>query len=179
MTHSPSMNDELNNRLDELFEDGTALDDAKKKGEPLEGLKAVILEMEWEIDENTLGKYLKEVNTLKGLFSGDKALSVYIKLLETLGKYLMARKAQAHPDSIRFLKTLHEDFQRVNEEGISQAERNRSAMVQANAFRQLKAQISPAAPAPKAAAGEGVSDELKAYIRQVVREEIARLVKSK
>ena len=178
MAHSPSINDELNNRLDALFEDGPALEDQGRK-DPLEGLTAVILEMEWEIGEETLGKYLREVRGLKSLFVNDKALSVFIKLLETLGKYLMAKKAQAHPESIRFLKALHEDFQRVNAPGTSPGERNRSAMAQAQAFRQLKSRIVPSTPSAQPPSKTEISDELKLHIRQVVREEITRLVKSK
>ena len=181
MTQHPSMDTELNSRLDELFEDGPVLEE-KASGSPLESLKAAILEMEWEIGEKTLTTYLIEVTKLKTAFSEDKAFSVYTKLLETIWRYLMAQRAGAHPETVSFLKKLYDDFERVSSPDVSLAERNRSAMVQANAFKQFKVLIAslkaPAAP-KSVAVPDGISDELKSYIRQVVREEIVRLVKHK
>ena len=187
-TNGASMNEELDSRLDELFDDGKP-EKTENKGDPLENLQAVILEMEWEIGDTNLDAYLRELKRAGERFKNDKALSIYIKLLDTMGRYLKAKKASAHPETVSFLKSIYDSFEVAVVDGVPAAEKNRSVAAHVSAFKQFKAAVathshtksSGSAVAPQASGnnGNGISEEMKTYIRQVVREEIARLVKRK
>jgi len=180
-----SMNEELDSRLNELFDDDPA-PGTETSGDPLETLKAVILEMEWEIGDKNLDAYLRELKQLGVRCGNDKALSIYIKLLDTIGRYLKAKKAAAHPETVSFLKSLFDSFEMAVGSGMSEEDKNRSAAVHVREFKRFKAMITEHAMSkssgqgsPSGGADVGLSDAVKTYIRQVVREEIARLVKRK
>ncbi|VFQ46690.1 hypothetical protein [Desulfoluna butyratoxydans] len=176
-----SMNEELDSRLDELFDDSPA-QKPETSGDPLETLKAVILEMEWEIGDKNLDAYLQELKRLGGSCCDDKALTIYIKLLDTIGRYLKAKKAAAHPETVSFLKSLFDSFEAAVASGMSEEQKNRAAAYHVREFKRFKALIAQhgaAKPSASGRAGVGLSDEVKAFIRQAVREEIARLVKRK
>jgi len=183
-----SMNEELDSRLNELFDDDTS-HGTETSGDSLENLKAVILEMEWEIGDKNLDAYLRELKYLSERCGHDKALSIYVKLLDTVGRYLKAKKAAAHPSTVSFLKSLFDSLEAAVGPGMSEAEKNRSAAVHVREFQRFKALISKhgvskssrqgAPGAPSGGADVGLSDDVKTYIRQVVREEITRLVKRK
>ncbi|SCY40919.1 hypothetical protein [Desulfoluna spongiiphila] len=180
-----SMNEELDSRLNELFDDGPA-PGAETPGDPLETLKAVILEMEWEIGDKNLDAYLRELKQLGGRCAGDKALSIYIKLLDTIGRYLKAKKASAHPETVSFLKSLFDSFEAAVDSDMTEEEKNRSAAGHVREFKRFKGLIAQHAASKPSGQGASsgtaevrLSDAVKTYIRQVVREEIARLVKRK
>lgn len=187
-TNGSSMNEELDSRLDELFEDDQPEKPEKKEG-PLETLKAVVLEMEWEIGDKNLDTFLSELKRVGEQFKQDKVISVYIKMLDTVGRYLKAKKASAHPETVSFLKSLYDSFEVVVNSCMPEAEKKRSAAVQVSAFKRFKDTIAAHAPSrsagtaatPQSAGvtGDALSEETKAFIRQVVREEIVRLVKRK
>ncbi|WP_300670498.1 hypothetical protein [Desulfoluna sp.] len=181
-----SINKELDSRLNEFFDDDTSHEPAKHE-DPLENLKAIVLEMEWELGDKSLDAYLSELKKLGAQCRQDKALSIYIKLLDTIGRYLKSKKAAAHPETVSFLKSLFDNFERAVNSGMGEAEKNHSAAVHVQKFKKFKVSISEYAPtkaskpaAPTQPSGQGgLSDEVKTCIRQVVREEIARLIKRK
>ncbi|BCS95791.1 hypothetical protein DSLASN_14230 [Desulfoluna limicola] len=187
-TNGSSMNEELDSRLDELFEDDQPEKSESKAG-PLENLQAVVLEMEWEIGDKNLDTYLGELKRVGEQFKQDKAISVYLKMLDTVGRYLKAKKASAHPETVSFLKSLYDSLEVAVESGMTDAEKNRAAAVQVSAFKRFKetiaahgpakSQASAPAPQPSGVAGAGLSEEMRVLIRQVVREEIVRMVKRK
>lgn len=183
-----SMNEELDSRLSELFDEDAA-QEPEKRGDPLENLKAVILEMEWEIGDRNLTTYLGELKRLGARCRHDKALSIYIKLLDTLGRYLKSKKAAAHPETVSFLKALFDSLEAAVGPGMTEGEKHRTAAAHVREFKRFKgmiaehAQAKASAQAASAPGGDtaeiGLSDAAKAWIRQVVREEIVRLVKRK
>ena len=185
VSHSPSMNEELDSRLDELFDDNkpaSALKKTEKKTNPLESLQATVLEMEWEIKDSNIDQYLAELQQVGSRFKGEKALCIYVKILDTMGRYLKAKKANAHPETVSFLKVIYDDFQVAVT--LPDDERNRSAAKQVNAFKKFKTSISEHVAARKThdsgrPQSGALTDEVKGYIRKVVREEIMRLVKQK
>lgn len=184
-----SMKSELNTRLDALFDEDLSRGESAKQGAPLETLKAIILEMEWEIADKNLDAYLRELQLLGGRCRNDKALSIYIKLLDTIGRYLKAKKAASHPETVSFLKSLFDSFEVAVSSGMTESEKNRLAAGHVAEFKRFKAAISAQPPSkssavapqspPPAEVGSGLSEEVKAFIRQAVRDEVMRLVKRK
>ena len=185
VSHSQSMNEELDSRLDALFDDDKSENELKKtvkEPAPLENLEALVLEMEWEIKDSNLDQYLSELQRVGAQFKGEKSLSIYVKILDTMGRYLKAKKVNAHPETVSFLKALYDDFQSVVT--LTEEEKNRSAAKQVKSFKKFKLSISEHAAAHTTQGSDrtpsgALTDEVKGYIRKVVREEIMRLVKRK
>ena len=185
-SQSLSIDEAMNNSFDESLNDDLLRDVDKKKG-LLENLHALVLEMEWEIDDTNLDMYLLELKRIEIKFHSDKALCIYIKILDTLGRYLRFKKTGSHPETAAYLKNLYDDFEVAV--GLPDDEKNRSAAKQVSAFKQFKSVLStpphtsphplPALPPRPTDKKSGLSDEIRAYIRHVVREEVARVMAPK
>jgi hypothetical protein len=225
-TESDSIIDELDSRLDDFFADDegpvSGVDDVKlsapKKSlknsankstaipkqssslsnNPLNNLKAIVLEMDWEISDDNLSNYINEISRLMTVYSNDKVLFLFFKLHNSIGKYLISKKASAHPDSIKFLHSVFSSLEKViNTPNISGKERNDLVLEEVKNFKRLKEQIIPATVTRKkvrnsnysgmeknnAKTGkikepqlkglpESVRDELLKYIQDLVRAEI-------
>ena len=140
-TNGSSMNEELDSRLDELFDD-VKPEKTVKKTDPLENLQAVVLEMEWEIGDKNLDTYLLELKRAGERFKEDKPILVYIKLMDTMGRYLKAKKVAAHPETVSFLKACYDSFEVAVGAGVPASEKNRMAAVQVGEFKRFKAAVS-------------------------------------
>ena len=127
---------ELDSRLDELFsEDGLFEDEPKPPAEPdpdpkpapnerrpdaptssssgLADLDALLMSVEWEIDDHVMGTYLTEIERLRNAARPGDVMVYYLKILQSLGDYIRKEKAAAHPDSIRLLKETQESLGRL------------------------------------------------------------------
>ncbi|PIE71538.1 MAG: hypothetical protein CSA22_01545 [Deltaproteobacteria bacterium] len=115
---------------------------AKKSVKPLENLKAVILSMEWEINDEIMNTFIDEVNVLTQRYKGNRIYQLFLKLHDSIGKYIKIKKAAAHPSSIQFLNGLFESFESVvmNPEQKS-AEAEKIILKEVNNFKMLKKRI--------------------------------------
>lgn len=132
---------EVTNRLDEMFgeeesPESSATADAGKQaagGEsaqktaqnngssnesadndsPVKDLKALVFGIDWEITDDIMVSYLKEVKRLQQQYQNDQILSMFLKLHESIGKYIRAKKARAHPDAIKFVTSVFKNFETV------------------------------------------------------------------
>ena len=76
-------------------------------------LKAILLSIEWEITNDILKQLLDETNRLQGQYPNNQIVLSFLKLLESVGKYISSKKANAHPDSIRLLHSIHHNLEDV------------------------------------------------------------------
>ncbi len=89
---------------------GNGLDRAE---DPVHNLKALVSEIEWEITDEVMQSFLDEVGILKEKYRQDTILLMFLRLHESIGRYIRARKARAHPDAIKFVNTLFASFEKV------------------------------------------------------------------
>ncbi|MCW7755134.1 hypothetical protein OOT00_14190 [Desulfobotulus sp. H1] len=75
-------------------------------GETLRGLNALLLSMEWEIDDSVMAQYLTEIKRLQKAAQDDKALLNFFRLLESVSLYLKRNKVHAHQDTLRILQEI-------------------------------------------------------------------------
>ncbi|MBS3757165.1 MAG: hypothetical protein KGY61_00725 [Desulfobacterales bacterium] len=137
-----NLNEEVSSRLDELFggegpEEVSEADtsdtpssrasDAKashaedtastqaRSGEatPIDNLKALVFSIDWEINDETMKAFLQEVRRLKAQYEDDRILLLFLKLHESLGKYIKAKKAKAHPDAIKLVTSVYKKFEKA------------------------------------------------------------------
>jgi hypothetical protein len=80
---------------------------------PIRNLKALVFSIDWEITDETMVDFLDETKRLSQKYKDDKILSMFLKLHESIGKYIKAKKARAHPDSIKFVASVYKNFEKV------------------------------------------------------------------
>lgn len=198
---------DLENRLDDFFSDPepspnevaeetaapTAPTESGKESS-LKALKSTILAIDWEITDEALATFIGQVEELAVVFKADKVNHTLLKILKVLGKYIRKYKSAAHPDTIKRIMAVYSALEEVvDNQGLSQKEKEKVLREEVRQFQQLKASItagkSPAAPAPKLAAAAANAD-LAAVISAIeslktmmttelgaIREEITKLGK--
>jgi hypothetical protein len=152
---------EVDNRLNSLFDDNvnvaepnepvknTAVDHRTPTGRarspelsPLFDLNAIILSIDWEITDEIMNQLLVEIERLKALFKKDKLPLMFLQLHGSVGKYISARKASAHPDSIKLLHSIYAGLdQTLSDSDMTEVEKKKILSVEVDKFKRLKEQI--------------------------------------
>jgi len=158
-----SILDELNNRLDDFFSDDEYIEEKKKIIEskksneilnktlknnltvdkPFDLLRAILLEMDWEINEVNLNKYLDELEILLNKFDNDRVIYLFLKLLKSLGIYMLYKKSNANPDVLKFLYNSFNCIEKIIVDDLSVFNKNLLIIKETEKFKQLKATIFP------------------------------------
>jgi hypothetical protein len=145
-----SVSSEVKNRLEELFseDDGPDHDDIfetsqKPADDVLRALKAVVLSIDWEINDETMSGLMDQIAVLKNVYKQDRILLLFLQLLGKLGVYIKAKKANAHPDSIKLLNSAIQSFEKVVlDNKLSESDRKKLLQDQVSRFLELKERIS-------------------------------------
>jgi len=157
---------EVSNRLDELFGDegeAAAASPAKtanaqkpaaqnatesigseRGGEntPIKNLKALVYGIDWEITDDSMMAFLKEVHRLEQQYQNDKILSMFLKLHDSIGKYIKAKKARAHPDAIKFVTSVFKNFEKVLlTPGMSEIQKKRLLSGEVQKFKDFRQRV--------------------------------------
>jgi hypothetical protein len=133
---------ELDERLDTLFGEDVGDVDALT-GSPLEGLKSLVMTIDWEISESTLGALTEELNSLRSRYSDDKPVSILLKMMTSLAGYVQKRKGSSHPDSIQLFHVVAKDLARIVEDpDLDPKTRNAIVKKDIDLFQDLKSEIS-------------------------------------
>lgn len=181
---------------------GNGLDRAE---DPVHNLKALVSEIEWEITDEVMQSFLDEVGILKEKYRQDTILLMFLRLHESIGRYILARKARAHPDAIKFVNSLFASFEKVirNQE-MSKEQQKRLLSGELKSFKELKTRLQSrkrrtgtALPERADAAGaaqktsgaptglespeaiERLADQIVQKLRNTIAEEISKAVQVK
>ena len=132
---------ELDERLDTLFGEDVGDLDALA-GSPLEGLKSLVMTIDWEISENTLGALQEELNALRSRYADDKPVSILLKMMTSLSGYVQKRKGSSHPESIQLFHVVAKDLAKIVEDpGMDSRTRNVIVKKDIDRFQELKSEI--------------------------------------
>lgn len=143
-----SVTAEVERRLEYFFGESdegfiTAEDSTKIQESPLRDLKALVLSIDWEITDETMGRFIKQIDRCEELYKQDKDLMLFLQLLGSLGKYIKASGAKAHPNAIKVMKCIYNALERVAlSKDMPQAEREKILLVEVVRFKELKQQIA-------------------------------------
>ena len=85
----------------------------EEQDSPLTSLKAIILSLDWEINDNILQELSDEIDHLQNIWQEDKVAQVYLQGLAKVGSYLKKEGAYAHPNAIKLLLTFFYDFEKI------------------------------------------------------------------
>jgi hypothetical protein len=193
-TKSDPLTAELENRLDELFqEDGPPAETVPPRTarqQPLAELKKTVLSIDWEITPEAVDSFLAQIRLLKEVYSNDQAATVLLQILGSLGQYIKSSRSKVHPSTFSLLNSVFARLEEVTHHpGMPELTKRKLLQAQMSAYQQLREKVSkrrttdrsrpapartPAtAPAGPPAAGGAVSAamlaqamaELKEFIR--------------
>ena len=146
MADNKSLTEELEERLDIFFgEDASEEAEAtpSRPTSPLETLKSIILSLEWEITDRDLDKFIVELESLKGQSKENSIEFLFLKLLDSIARYIKVRKANAHPNTISLLNNAFQGYTSVVEaQDISENEKKTLLLKTINEFKEVKATIA-------------------------------------
>jgi hypothetical protein len=121
---------------------GIPADDGRAAS-PLTTLKSIVLSMDWEISDPILTEFIQELSRLKTVFKDDVILLKCLQLLEAIGKYILQKKAQTHPDSIRLLQSIYRDLEiLLLSKGVSETARRNIVADEIAQFKKLKEKLT-------------------------------------
>ena len=99
--------------------------------------------MDWEISDAILTEFIQELNRLKTVLKDDGIVVKCLQLLEAIGKYILQKKAQTHPDSIRLLQSIYRDLEiLLLSKGISETARRNILADEIAQFKKLKEKLT-------------------------------------
>ncbi len=110
---------------------------------PLTTLKSIVLSMDWEINDAILTEFVQELIRLKIVFKEDGIVVRCLQLLEAIGKYILQKKAETHPDSIRLLQFIYRDLEiLLLSKGVSESARRSILADEIAQFKKLKEKLA-------------------------------------
>lgn len=110
---------------------------------PLKDLKALMLEIEWQIDENGMKLLIDHAESLCATYREDRIARLFLKLLVSVAKYIQSKKATAHPDAVRLLHSVFSAMESLFfSSDIPEEEKKRMLLVEVEEFKRLKEQIT-------------------------------------
>lgn len=156
---------------------------ASSQSEAIRQLSAIVLSIDWEINDQVMGALLKETERLESVFSGNFTESMMLKLLGSVGRYILGRKAQAHQGAIGLLNSIFHSFDSmVRNEDMAESEKKQNLLIEIQKFKDLKNQIASQkidtssenrVHAPPAESMPFNSAKVKEEIRNIIRAELS------
>lgn len=111
----------------------------------IQELKAVILAVDWEISDQTLKTFDEVTRRLLLRLKSHKILHSFVRIIHSMGRYIASKKANAHKDSISFLRSVFENFEKIIQTPEMQfPEKKKLIESDINAFHNFKREIASA-----------------------------------
>ena len=109
---------------------GLALEDLSSSSSsvlhsPLKDMKSIILSIEWEINDTILEQLEDEINKLYLMYTGDRVIQGFLRILRFLGRYVRVRGVHSTQDSINLLLYIYDHLESVMvSEGMTEAKKH-------------------------------------------------------
>jgi hypothetical protein len=138
---------QVESRLDDLFHDEEeTVEPAQSLGgfgdHPLKALKAVLLSVEWEINDNSMEGLIDELKSLEGFYRGDKVILGFLRLLRPIARYIKVRKGKSHPEATGLLSSVYNSLERVAvSKNMSRKEKETLLLKEVEKFKKLKEDV--------------------------------------
>lgn len=140
--------EEFDSLLDDLLSEKATPSEAVDQEEdvaenPLRDLKATLLAVDWEINDDIMADMLLHAGKLEKTFQDNKVNQLFLQLLQAVGKYIKAQKANAHPDAIKLLSSIYTGLEIVSmAEGMTDAEKKKILKIEVDRFKSLKKKVA-------------------------------------
>jgi pilus assembly protein FimV len=136
---------EVERKLDDIFgeDNGELAAHSERKEYPLRNLKEMVLSIDWEISDKSMAGFLKEVDRLKQQYQEDKITVSFLKMLAGVGRYINAKRAKAHPSSIKLLSPIYLNLEKViSSNKLTDTDKRRILFSDIRKFKKLKEEIA-------------------------------------
>jgi hypothetical protein len=143
---SPQRDIHINNE-DTLTQSGSNLNAANDADNPggnrLRELKSLVLSLDWEITDEVMGRFFREIQRLENEYGDQKILLSFLRLLDSIGKYIKTHKGKAHPHAGKLLNSAYMSLEKViRSQHLTPLERNRMLARELRRYRRLREQIA-------------------------------------
>lgn len=85
----------------------------KGKEFPLDNLNAVLLSLDWEINDELIESYVLEITRLQQEYQDQKYCVYFFKILENLAMYIKKNLGGAHPESVSMMQSIHQSLESI------------------------------------------------------------------
>lgn len=139
--------EKVENLLDELFADDDsdqiAVEESSNVGYyPLRFLKATVLSIDWEITDETMARFIEQVDRLKSSHQEDRLILPLLQMLGSTGHHIRVFKQNSHPTVLKMLKSLYVSLEKVlTSQQMSENEKRQVLSKEIRKFKALKDQI--------------------------------------
>ena len=135
------------NNKDTLGQSASNLDGAKDTNNPganpLRELKSIVLSLDWEITDEVMDRFFREIHRLEDEYGNQKTLVSFLHLLDSIGKYIRHHKGKAHPHAGKLLNSAYMSLEKViRSQHLTPMERKRMLARELRRYRKLKEQIA-------------------------------------
>lgn len=142
-------------------------------------IHAAILELDWEVTDQSLNNLAEQLTVLKEQFADNRYIQILVRGLSTLNKYIDEERARTHPESFTLLHHFFEALESLVEDKELTEEKSRKLLI--NCVNRLNALKTLIIKTPQELAADAivpvVEDEEKAQeppAQPVVAEEPAQ-----
>lgn len=167
-----NMVNDIENRLDDFFDDSTPAPSAAAPAVSLEKLKSVVLSIDWEITEACLTDLISETDILLPRFQEDRIPHALLRMLRAVGRYVRRHKAQAHPDAIKRIMSVFASLEKiVGDPQMTEDVKKEIVAKEIAAFKKLKQQVEAqygAAAQAQTGGGEQATDNVPLDLKQAM-----------
>ena len=140
---------------------GVANDSDTSVESPLRELKAIVLSIDWEINDEVMTRFVDQIAILKSTFEGDKVVLVFLQLLNSIGEYIRVNLGRSHPDAFKILNSLFLQMDKVvNSSTMTGTEKKKTLAVELEKYKNLKDRLTPEPPAADTRAKDSAQDEV-------------------
>jgi methyl-accepting chemotaxis protein len=120
-----------------LEEDNDALEKS-----PLKDLKSIVLSIDWEISDEIMSRFLDQVNSLTGIYQGDRIILMFLSLLNSVGKYIKAKKENSDADVVKLLNSSYAALEKsVLTKEITEDEKKKLIITEVNKFKKIREKL--------------------------------------
>lgn len=139
--------EKVENLLDELFADDDSdqmtVEESSSVGYyPLRFLKATVLSIDWEITDETMARFIEQVDRLKASHQEDRLILPLLQMLGSTGHHIRIFKQNSHPTVLKMLKSLYVSLEKVlTSQQMSENEKRQILSKEIRKFKALKDQI--------------------------------------
>ncbi len=108
----------------------------------LKTLKALVLGIDWEINDREINKLGSEVKRLESVFSQSKAKLILLQGIGALSSYINKKRSQSNSDAFSLLHSFYDSLETISGSNLSPAEEKTLLLAEVSKFNAFKAIIS-------------------------------------
>lgn len=141
-TSRENLVNDIENRLDDFFEESSPTPSAAKPNVSMEKLKSAVLSIDWEITESCLTDLIEETDALMPHYQHDRLSHTLLRMLRAVARYIRLHKAQSHPDAIKRVMSAFASLEKITSDPAPREDLRQSIVaMEIAAFKKLKQQV--------------------------------------